>query len=418
MDRQFLAARLALIAALLHSPGCIRYDEPPADAAPSRGVEAKPEKQRVEAKQLRTLGYVDGTVDPEIERAGVIRHQREAVFEGYNFYTSRNQQRAQLIDMEGNVVHVWEGGNTGAWQHATLLPDGDVVVLVKDKRVLRVDKDSKVLWTLDERVHHDLWVDPRGEIYVLGRRRVERDYHRTLPSVEDYVAIVSPEGEVRHRVSILAAIENSPYAFLLGRGDALPAREFIRPNPRPDEEFDLLHTNHVEVMDGRFAERGRVFAEGNLLVSPRNLQAVLVIHPQTAEIVWIWGPNNLIYPHHPTVTDDGHILVFNNGQAATGSQVLEIDPITDRIVWTYGPVEDFFSVERGSNQRLPNGNTLITESDTGYVFEVTRDGDVVWTFVNPHVKAESKLRMAIWRMSRHAPESLQFEFNRSLRRGE
>jgi hypothetical protein len=414
MDRQLLAAGYALACALA---GCIRYDEAP-QAREADEVEREPTRRKRgaaddDAKELRTLGYVDGTVDPDIERTGVILHRRDAVFPGYNFYTSRNQYRAQLLDMDGKELHVWEKGGMGSWQHATLLPNGEIIVIVKDKRLLRLDKDSNVLWTLDTRVHHDLWVDEAGEIFVLSARRIEGPYHDTLPTVEDSVLVVSPRGAIRSRVSLLAAVEKSPYAFLLARGDALPARKLVRPNPRPDEEFDILHTNHVEVMDGRFASRGRVFAKGNLLVSPRNLQAILVIDPKTSEIVWIWGPNNMIYPHHPTVTDDGHIMAFNNGLPSTGSQVVEIDPITNEIVWTYGPVDGFFSVERGSNQRLPNGNTLITESDTGYVFEVTREGEVVWTFLNPHVKEESKLRMAIWRMTRHAPESLQFAFNRS-----
>lgn len=414
MDRQLLAAGHVVAASLLL--GCIRYDEPPqarSERAESAPREPSRRKAKDDAKELRSLGYVDGTVDPDIERTGVILHRRDRVFPGYNFYTSRNQHRAQLLDMDGNVLHVWELGGMGDWQHATLLPNGDIVVIVKDKLLVKLDKDSKLLWKLETRVHHDLWIDDAGDIHVLSARRIEGPYHPTLPTVEDLVLVVSPEGRIRRTVSLLRAVEQSPYAFLLARGDALPARKLVRPNPRPDEEFDILHTNHVEVMDGRFADRGRLFEKGNLLVSPRNLQSILVIDPKTNEIVWIWGPNNLIYPHHPTVTDDGHILAFNNGIPATGSQVIEIDPITYEIVWTYGPVDEFFSVERGSNLRLPNGNTLITESDTGYVFEVTRQGEVAWTFVNPHVKTSSKMRMAIWRMSRHPADSLQFAFNRS-----
>jgi hypothetical protein len=37
----------------------------------------------------------------------------------------------------------------------------------------------------------------------------------------------------------------------------------------------------------------------------------------------------------------------------------------------------------GNAQRLPNGNTLITESAFGRFFEVTREGEIVWEYVNP-----------------------------------
>ncbi len=43
----------------------------------------------------------------------------------------------------------------------------------------------------------------------------------------------------------------------------------------------------------------------------------------------------------------------------------------------------------GANQPLPNGNVLITESDFGRVFEVTRDGEIVWEFNSPHLSGEN-----------------------------
>ena len=43
----------------------------------------------------------------------------------------------------------------------------------------------------------------------------------------------------------------------------------------------------------------------------------------------------------------------------------------------------FFSATMGSVQRLPNGNTLVTESLSGRVFEITPENDVVWDYVTP-----------------------------------
>ncbi|MHC4720712.1 MAG: arylsulfotransferase family protein, partial [Planctomycetota bacterium] len=66
------------------------------------------------------------------------------------------------------------------------------------------------------------------------------------------------------------------------------------------------------------------------------------------------------------------------------------------------PPEKFFSKRRGSCQRLPNGNTLITESDEGRVFEITRGGETVWEFYEPEIRIKNKKRkrMAIYRMMR------------------
>ena len=43
----------------------------------------------------------------------------------------------------------------------------------------------------------------------------------------------------------------------------------------------------------------------------------------------------------------------------------------------------FVSGEISGAQRLPNGNTLITEGVKGNLFEVTSAGEIVWRYVNP-----------------------------------
>ncbi|MDE2811038.1 MAG: hypothetical protein OXN90_21690, partial [Gemmatimonadota bacterium] len=68
------------------------------------------------------------------------------------------------------------------------------------------------------------------------------------------------------------------------------------------------------------------------------------------------------------------------------SRVLEIDLFTHEIYWEYkGTSTDqiFDSWIRGAQQRLPNGNTLITESQRGRLLEVTPAGEIAWEYYNP-----------------------------------
>lgn len=362
-----------------------------------------------EEEMLQELGYFDGVADDQIATSGVVVNVAGKVSPGLNFYSSRKQSSAQLIDMEGKVVHRWSVPRTGAWQHVTLLPNGDVLALVKDKHLLRVDKDSNVLWRFKARVHHDLDVAADGTIYVLARRDVKRPRYATqTPTIEDYIQVLSPEGKPIRQISVLGLLERSPYAFLIDDRDSLAA--ITHANARvPDAPFDVLHVNHIEVLDGSLGPKNRAFREGNLLLCSRQAETPFVYDPEGDKVEWLWGTSGLIWPHDPTVTSDGTVLIFNNGTEATGSQIVEVDPSTNDIVWTYGPVPGFYSEFRGSNQRLPNGNTLITESDSGYVFEVNRAGEVVWEFRNPHRKhGPDKVRMAIWRMTRFAPGTLPF----------
>jgi arylsulfotransferase ASST len=87
---------------------------------------------------------------------------------------------------------------------------------------------------------------------------------------------------------------------------------------------------------------------------------------------------------------DGRLLIFDNGTFRTGesvtySRAIEVDRETSAVVWEYrdSPPEAFYTSFMGAAQRLPGGNTLITESAFGRLFEVTREGRVCWEFVVP-----------------------------------
>ena len=78
------------------------------------------------------------------------------------------------------------------------------------------------------------------------------------------------------------------------------------------------------------------------------------------------------------------------------SRVLQFNPITLEITWQYTPLEagsllftdasKFYSSYISSAQRLPNGNTLITEGSDGRLIEVTPDHEIVWEYINPYFK--------------------------------
>ena len=63
-------------------------------------------------------------------------------------------------------------------------------------------------------------------------------------------------------------------------------------------------------------------------------------------------------------------------------------------------------MSKGSNQRLPNGNTLIANSDPGEIFEVTPEGEKVWEFRTPH-QDEQGHRAAIVRATRYARDFVE-----------
>jgi len=338
---------------------------------------------------LKSLGYLNTSFDERSDQRGVIDHDAARAHAGINLYGSRDLTEAALIDMTGRVLHEWRGsGERTGWQHLELLPDGRLLATVKDSHIEMRDLDSSLLWRLRIRAHHDLSVAD-GSIWLNTRvSRVVPEVHPTEQVTDDLITEISLDGEIVSEWSVLDAMLASPYRFLL-RNLAGPALE------PPAEPADLLHTNHVQVIDAPGGSHA-AFAPGNFLLSMRNINAIAVFDRETHAPLWLWGPGILTFQHHPTLLSNGSVLLFDNGRSR--SRVIEVAPDTGAIGWIYKD-PDFFSRRRGSAQRLPNGNTLITESDSGWVFEVTPKAETVWSFANPRVDAKGS-RSAIWRMVR------------------
>ena len=181
--------------------------------------------------------------------------------------------------------------------------------------------------------------------------------------------------------------------------------------------FDWIHINSATYLgpNRSFDAGDERFAPDNVIVSSRQASLIAIID-RGGSVVWQLGPDfsvtaeqqrirQIIGPHHPHVIPKGlpgagNIMVFDNGGssgygrpnsiAPTGlgvyaratSRVLEIDPVTLELVWSYA-APGFFSTNISGAQRLLNGNTLITEGAGGRLFEVTTGGEIVWEYMHP-----------------------------------
>lgn len=340
--------------------------------------------------QVAALPYLQGYRRAS-GNSGVVLYDRGAAQPGWNLYVSGHAAEAVLMDMDGRTAHRWaaplrrvfpdlaadpESAKVEYFRRARLLPDGGLLAIYEGQGLVRLDRDSHVLWAHRGGIHHDLDLAPDGTIWVLDRtgKLIPRINPRA-GVLEDFVTALAPDGTPRQRISILEAFERSPYAsFLTG---------MLR-------EGDIFHTNTLELLDGRLAERHPAFRAGNILLSVLELNAIAVLDPRQGRIVWaLRGPWRK--QHQPTVLDGGRLLLFDNlGAAPDRSRVLELDPGSGAVLWHYGgePQVDLFSKTLGSCQRLANGDTLITESENGRALEVTRDGRRVWEFRSPHRAGE------------------------------
>lgn len=355
------------------------------------------ERQRRQIEALEALAYVQGD-EPARPEKSVTLYDAGRAWPGYNLYSSEHAPCVYLMDMKGKILHRWTLPDSTDEKRARLMvrrarlfENGDLLALVENHSLVRLDRESRVAWTLHENVHHDFDVAADGTIYVLGRKAgLFPELHPDDPILNDYVVVVEPGGRVRKRISLIDALERSSCC------------ERFLPRGRAGDAF---HSNTLEILDGRFEGRNRAFRAGNVLTSWRTLDAIGVIDVEAGEVVWaLEGPFHK--QHHPTFLDSGNLLLFDNVDAARGeraSRVIEIDPVSKEVVWEFHATKEFpfYSRTGGTNQPLPNGNVLVTETRGGRAFEVTREGEVVWLFTNPgRVGPERQSMARIFSMQR------------------
>jgi hypothetical protein len=360
------------------------------------------------AAEVRAVPYLQG-YRPAKDLPQVIVRDAAAVAPGLNLFNSGHAAEAVLMDRDGRVLHRWryplrrlwpdlaadpDTAKLEYWRRVRLFPNGDLLAIYEGFGIVRLDARSNVLWAHRGGIHHDLDVLPNGDVWVLDREgKLIPRINSKNGVLEDFVTLLDPHGRVLRRVSILESFERSRWASLLAR--------------IPRDGGDVFHTNTLEVLDGRFADRNPAFRRGNLLISVLKLDTLAVLDPDRGEIVWA-RTGSWRRQHQATFLADGRMLLFDNtGPGHDRSRVIELDPLSGDIVWQFGgtPEVDFFSKTLGSCQRLANGNTLITESENGRALEVARDGRIVWELNNPYRAGEhGELVAVLFEVQRLPPD--------------
>jgi hypothetical protein len=375
------------------------------------GCRAWLEKQAMRAQSAEDKNAVVGTV---VDLPG-------KTFDGYTLYSCASidapSTRVYLIDMQARVVHQWSVNFSNIWSDPPHIKDrrihdsnvsifashlyanGDMLVVfhllektVRGLGLAKIDKDSNLIWSYAANVHHDVVVGEDGTIYTIVQRPVNERRKGLesvpLPWLVDYLVMLSPDGkELKEPISILDALWNSPYYTLLSPLEAAYQPVMATPtmwNSEVGKDVrvlqDLLHTNSVCVLTWPMASKFPNFKEGQLLISMRRLQALAIIDPLTSSVVWgACGPWH--NQHDAQFLDNGRLLIFDNIGSPHGSRVIEYDQQSGSFPWYYPGTDNppFFTRDRGMAQRLPNGNTLIVDSEGRKMFEVTMNKELVWT---------------------------------------
>lgn len=291
------------------------------------------------------------------------------------FNIGGNSEFAALaISPELAIEHVWLidkdvigdkyslGG--GKYLHGfTLMEDSSIIFSFDDTSVgFRMNRCGDIMWKSDYRLHH--------AIYPVENEKYVWSLHG-----DGVVKIDTATGELVKTFSLndLVSANSEISVFDIRRQDdnGLGANNHALP---PNYLPDPVHFNDVEPLPDNIADKYPGFNAGDLLISARSLNLIVVIDPDSLKIKWkMVGMTKR--QHDPDWGSDGNITVLDNRMGLDFSRIISINPTTNQLTTLLdGKNMNFYTRIRGKHQMLADGGIVVTSSQQGHIFEVNSVG--------------------------------------------
>ncbi len=280
-------------------------------------------------------------------------------------------------------------------------PDGSVVVNYEYAGLIKLDRCGKTEWTLEHPTHHSVERAEGGGYWVPGLRllhpgRMEDAFppfttmRGTPYFLDNLILRVTEDGKIAESKSVPRIMyDNGMEPLLTGNG-----MSFFATGRWNDE---IVHLNKVAELPARMAAAFPEFRAGDLLLSLREQNLLLVVDPRDWRVKWHQvGPWRR--QHDPEFTDDGTISVFNNNiyrnvlldrdvsptDIPRVSEIVRVDPKTGAtgVAWGNRPGQEMLTVIRGKQEPHEDGGFLVTEFEAGRAFETDAAGEIVWEYIN------------------------------------
>lgn len=360
---------------------------------------------------------------------------------GYTLFG--NNEKTYLIDNCGFLVNSWESDyNPGLSMY--LLENGNLLRTAKISgsfsggglggRFELFNWEGNLLWSYkyaDNNVHphHDIEPLPNGNFLAIawekhsqsdaqqnGRKHNGEVWSERIVEIE---MIGNSQANIVWEWRLWDHLIQDYDSGKLNFGDIAQHAELVDINYLGDgvgTDGDWVHLNAISYQKGL----------DQIVVSSRNFSEIWIIDHSTctAEAASHSGGNagkggDLLYrfgnpqayqrgnlsdqlffrQHDARWTQDGSQLSVFNNEFTLGKSAVQIwtPPINSNGTYVlennepFGP--DFFDWEYSANgfnsktmsgaQHLPNGNLLICEADDGHLFELTKEKEIVWEYINP-----------------------------------
>ena len=303
----------------------------------------------------------------------------------------------RVIDRSGRVIKEWKPNWQEIWPDdqgdfplrprksmylhgLEILPDGSIVANFEHLSTVRIDICGKVMWKLDNLGHHSVHHAADGTLWVSAETPV--DTTSNLPSshgrkvrqwtIQNY----DLSGQMLDEISMFDVFLKNDLHGMLYMSSIT--------NGGPSVDGDTLHLNDVETFPDDLDSE--IFAPGDLLVSLRNTNTIMVFDRNSYDIKFIKS-GSFVRQHDPDFIQGDKISVFDNRNfslpnGAQASRVVEVEAISGNVtsILDENSQRPFFTDIMGNHQRLENGNILVVASQEGRVMEYLAKGDLAWRY--------------------------------------
>lgn len=308
-------------------------------------------------------------------------------YNGFTLYTCLGGKQVKLINMNGDLIHKWDMDYVPAL-YGELLPNGNVLYAGHMENgplanlegaggiIVENDWEGKKIWEYKAPyLHHAFKRLENGNTLVIKWDEIPKDI---CAKIKGGIEGSEPDGKMFGDI-VQEITPDGKVTWEWISWEHLNTEEDIINPLLPREEWSCANSLDVDT-------------DGNIYISFKRISTIAKINKSTKALDWKWGPHEISQQNGVNLTEEGNILFFDNGLMAEGvhhafSRVIEIDKDTKKICWDYRDKSNdncwCYSCFMSGCQRLPNGNTLVTESRCGRIFEITREGEIVWEYVNP-----------------------------------
>ncbi|KAL4878472.1 ASST-domain-containing protein [Aspergillus karnatakaensis] len=341
-----------------------------------------------------------------------LRGADDRVSPGYVLYAPLTSRTAHLVSTTGKEVHRWTLPHR-AGRHARILPNGNLAYN-------GVHPDSPNLFPMWKKYCGGVMMQLNSEGEVV-RKYSDPHAHHDQNHLNDgtllYTTLepLTPEeaSQVRGGIPGSEAPDGTVYADCIklvnpwsksndssssdfegtGTGgakllwswraiDHLDLDIFKQHQDYPREHWPLINSVALD-------------KDGNIIASSRNTSSVFILSRATGKVIWhLTSP--IVNQQHCAheINESGDLLILDNGVFRPGlavpfSRAIVVSRESKQITWEYKDRTTgglgFFTPFMGSALLLSNQNVLIAEAATGRIFEVTKEGDVVWEFAVPQL---------------------------------